>query len=173
MSQKSLTRSGNYEGAKLIPWWSVVLAVGFFFAIQALLHLVLIPRDPNPKPLYFTVIWGILLGMFFAFYMLIIGYVTRDSKRRGMFTAMWVLIMISLLPSGVGFVVYFLLRQPVQMSCPHCKAGVAEEFNFCPSCQFQLNPVCDHCQRALGAGHAYCPHCGSAVSERQHLLAVR
>ena len=162
----------HYEGTKLIPWWSVVLAVTNFVAIQALIHLVLIPRDPHPKPLYLTTLWGVLLGMFFAFYMLIIGYVTRDSKRRGMFTAMWVLILISLLPSGVGFVVYFLLRQPVVMACPHCKGSVSQDFNFCPSCQYQLNPVCDHCQRALRNGDTYCANCGSPVSERQ-LLAVR
>ena len=159
--------------SRVIPWWSYVLAVGFFIGVQTLIYKVLVPLDPRPKPFAFTFVWGILLGMFLAFYMLMIGYVTRDAKKRGMNPTVWLFIMISLLPSGVGFIVYFLLRQPVKMNCPRCTGSIQHGFNYCPKCQFQFNPVCDHCQRTLHSGDTYCSHCGSATSDKQRMVAVK
>ena len=157
---------------KLIPWWSYGLAVVFFFGIQALLYS-LRGQEAHPKSLAFTAVWGLLCGMLLAFYMLMIGYVVRDSRRRGMNPVLWTFIMVSLLVTGVGFIVYFLLRQPIQMNCPKCAGSIQSSYNFCPSCQFQLNAICEHCRRAIHASDRYCTHCGSPVSERQQLMAVR
>lgn len=161
------------QDTKLIPWWSYVLAACFFVGIQLLLHLVLVPADPRPKPRAYTAVWGLLFGMFLAFYMLMIGFVTRDSKRRGMNPIVWTLILVSLLPSGVGFIVYFLLREPVAMKCPHCSLSVGQDQNFCTQCSFQLKSVCASCRRALANEDLYCAHCGTSVHAEDRLLANR
>ena len=158
------------EESRLIPWWSVILAIAAFVGWQALVHLVMVPRDPNPKPLPLVIFWGVMVGFFFAFYMLMIGYVNRDAKRRGMNSALWTLIMVLLLASGIGFIVYFLLRQPVVLSCPQCAEKVESAFNFCPKCHFQLNPICTECRHAVRLGDNYCARCGhsqeAVITER-------
>jgi hypothetical protein len=150
------------EESRLIPWWSVILAIAAFVGWQALVHLVMVPRDPNPKPLPLVIFWGVMVGFFFAFYMLMIGYVNRDAQRRGMNSALWTLIMVLLLASGIGFIVYFLLRQPVVLNCPQCAERVESAYNFCPKCHFQLNPICTECRHAVRPGDNYCARCGQS-----------
>jgi hypothetical protein len=161
------------QDTKLIPIWAYVLAGCFFIGIQALIHMVLVPMDPRPKPRAYTIVWGVLFGMFMAFYMLMIGFVTRDSKRRGMNPIVWTLILVSLLPSGVGFIVYFLLREPVAMKCPHCSAAIGVDQNFCTQCSFQLKPICNSCRRALADDDVYCAQCGTSVTTPAQVLANR
>src|SRR3954465_10746203 len=167
----------QYDGgqieSRLIPWWSYVLAIGFFGLTPYLFLAVLRPLEQHPKPLVWTIVWGVITGLFIAFYMLMIGYVMRDARRRGMNPVVWLLIMVSLFMTGVGFIIYFLLRQPIVMRCPHCSGAIQSGNNFCPRCQFQLNPTCGHCQRAVHLGDAYCAHCGSAVNDNKQVLAVR
>lgn len=161
------------QDAKLIPWWSYVLAACFFAGIQLLIHLVLVPADPRPKPRAYTAVMALLFGMFLAFYMLMIGFVARDSKRRGMNPIVWTLILLSLLPSGVGFIVYFLLREPITMRCPHCRNSIAQDQNFCAQCSVQLKPICTACRGALGYDDVYCAHCGTATHAADSRLIAR
>ena len=57
------------------------------------------------------VMMGYSMGTLVASYFLLMGYVSRDVKRRNMSAPLWMLIVI-LMPGGIGAVVYFLLRQP-------------------------------------------------------------
>lgn len=158
------------EESRMIPWWSIVLAVAAFVCWQVLVHKVMVPLDPRPKPLPLVIFWGVMVGLFFSFYMLMIGYVNRDAKRRGMSSGLWTLIMVLLMVSGIGFIVYFLLRQPVVLNCPKCAEKVESNFNFCPKCHFQLSPMCPECRHAVRAGDNFCAHCGhsqeSVTTER-------
>jgi hypothetical protein len=160
----SRAQSQFQQDTKLIPWWSYVLAAIFFVGIQLLINLVLAPADPRPRPRAYTAVWALLFGMFLAFYMLMIGFVVRDSKRRGMNPVVWTLIMVSLIPSGLGFIVYFLLREPIALKCPHCAQSVTPDQNFCTQCSFQLKPTCTSCKRALDDDDLFCPQCGTATS---------
>jgi hypothetical protein len=152
------------DQARLIPWWSYVLAIGFFVGIQLVIHMMLLPGDPRPRPLALTTVWGLLLGMFLAFYMLMIGFVMRDARKRGMNPTIWLFILVSLLPSGVGFIVYFLLRQPVAMRCPQCATPISADSNYCTRCQHQLRAVCPECRHSLRPGDIYCGECGTATA---------
>jgi hypothetical protein len=164
-------RSDFQQETKLIPWWSYVMAACVFVGMQFLFNQVLAPKDPHPRA--YIAVWGVLCGMFMAFYMLMIGFVTRDSKRRGMNPIIWTLILVALLPSGVGFIVYFLLREPVTMKCPHCSAAISHEHNFCTQCSFQLKPICSSCHRALGDEDVYCAYCGTAAIASESRSVVR
>ena len=160
------------DESRLIPWWSYALAVCFFGAIQVLVFMVS-KSDPRPQPLAFTIMYSILLGMFMAFQMLLIGYVTRDAKRRGMNPLVWLLVLISLLMTGVGFIVYFLFRSPITTKCSRCSANLSPDDNFCPKCRYQIKPVCVHCNRALRPTDSFCANCGAAAPTLEGVVAIR
>ncbi|HEX3940818.1 MAG TPA: zinc ribbon domain-containing protein [Acidobacteriaceae bacterium] len=149
------------EEVKLIPRWSVVLAVLAFVFMQYLLW-VFIPagqhhrgyRDPVGIRLYYTTSWSVMASLYF----LMVGYVSRDAPRRGMHTIFWT--VIALIPGGVGAVLYFLLRQPVMTVCPSCGITIQREFHFCPQCAFQVSAVCGKCYRGVRVTDLYCGYCG-------------
>ncbi len=145
---------------RLIPWWSVALSIAMFVAVQVLFH-----HDgggppqhhggPAPVRWLFSYSWGTAL----ASYVLLIGYISRDVKRRNMSAGIWMLIAL-VMPGGIGAIVYFLLRQPVMTRCPSCRTELASGFHFCPQCQFQMAPVCGQCFRGVHITDAYCVQCG-------------
>jgi len=76
---------------------------------------------------------GLMTGAFAGAYVLLSGYVYADAKRRGMPPVLWTALVV-LIPNGVGFVLYFLLRKPMSHPCPRCGRGVAPDDAFCPRC---------------------------------------
>jgi predicted amidophosphoribosyltransferase len=61
--------------------------------------------------------------------------------------------------------VYFLLRQPIMMRCPHCTTELPASVHFCPQCQFQVAPVCGQCFRGVQITDVYCAQCGHEIAE--------
>jgi hypothetical protein len=146
----------------MIPWWSVVLAILSFGAMQYLFHGVLPHHKHEMMPM--RVLMGYTYGTLVASYVLLVGYVSRDVKRRRMPAALWMLIVI-MMPGGIGAVVYFLLRQPMLSRCPHCSTEIASTVHFCPQCQFQMAPVCGQCFRGVEITDVYCKQCGHDLEE--------
>jgi hypothetical protein len=84
---------------------------------------------------------GVLAGIFLAGFVLLSGYIYADASRRGMSPLPWTLLGF-LVPNGIGFVLYFLLRKPLVHACPRCRGGVAVSAAFCPACgQSQAVPM--------------------------------
>ena len=152
----------NDDQLAMIPGWSVVLAVVVFAAVQYLFHGILPHHRPEMLPM--RLLMGYSSGTAFASYVLLVGYVSRDVKRRNMSPGLWLLIVI-LMPGGIGGVVYFLLRQPILSRCPHCSTEVASSTHFCPQCQFQMAPVCGRCFRGVRITDVYCTQCGHDLAE--------
>jgi len=148
---------------RLIPKWSVALAVAIFAAVQATVHLYLVKHDHNLPPRGFLIFWSVAWGTVLAVYTLMVGYVTRDAKRRGMNLALWTPLVI-FMPGAIGLVLYFLLRQPLLSSCPQCSVSVVPGMNFCPQCRFQLTPTCPQCQRTVRITDAFCGNCGENLA---------
>ena len=98
----------------------------------------------------------------------LVAYVNRDAKRRGMHAGLWTLLVVMLLPAWlfIGFVIYFLVREPLPYHCTQCGSMVSARFNYCPSCRYNLRPTCQHCQQEVGELDRFCPHCGNAVAPR-------
>lgn len=153
--------TGDTELA-LIPRWSIFLAVLVFVATQYLFHGVMPHNRPQMLPM--RLIMGYSSGTAFASYVLLIGYVSRDVRRRGMSAALWMLLVI-LMPGGIGAVVYFLLRQPVLSRCPNCTTELAADYHFCPQCQFQMAPACGQCFRSVQITDIFCVHCGHDLAQ--------
>jgi hypothetical protein len=106
---------------------------------------------------------GIITGvsLCFATIIFLIAYVNRDAKRRGMNSTLWTLLAIILLPGYliIGFMVYFLMREPLPYPCPQCGTSVGARFNFCPNCKCNLHPSCPNCKREVAETDKYCPYC--------------
>src|SRR5258705_1740212 len=109
--------AGGEDQLSMLPTWSVVLAIIVFGAVQYLFHGVMPHHKHELLPM--RLLMGYSWGTAFASYVLLVGYVSRDVKRRRMPAALWMLI-VELMPGGIGAVVYFLLRQPLLRACPNC-----------------------------------------------------
>lgn len=96
-----------------------------------------------------------------AFFIFLIGYVNRDARRRGMNSGLWTLLVIVLLPAWtfVGFLIYFLMRDPLPYPCPQCGKMVGPRFNFCPNCKCNLHKSCPNCKREVEETDKFCPYC--------------
>ena len=107
--------------------------------------------------------------------MLMVGYISQDTKRRAMRARLWILVCL-LLPGGVGAVLYFLLRAPLVALCPACSTQVDAAFHFCPQCAYQLLASCRQCFGTMGLTDRFCVRCGydrSADETPQRLYAFR
>ncbi len=153
---------GRSDELSVIPAWSVVLSVLVFGAVQYLFHAVMPHQKHELLPL--RLLMGYSWGTLFASYPLIVGYVSRDVRRRNMSAGVWMLIVV-LMPGGIGAVVYFLMRQPLLSRCPHCSTEITSSFHFCPQCQFQMAPVCGQCFRGVQITDVYCTRCGHDLAQ--------
>jgi RNA polymerase subunit RPABC4/transcription elongation factor Spt4 len=149
---------------KIVPTWAWILAALAFVAAQWFFNLAL-PRQPNAPPAWGCLLLGLMAGLGAGCYLLFIGYINRDAKRRSMSALLWTLIAI-LIPNALGILLYFVLRQPLRSACPQCGNAVQPGFNFCPRCNYKLSPSCPQCQRVVGVNDVYCPYCGTSQPNR-------
>jgi hypothetical protein len=150
----------------LIPLWSVGAAVVAFTLMEYLMWVVVAAHRHHPPnlPLGFRIYINISIGALASLYMLMVGYISRDAPRRGMSTAMWMAVCV-VIPSGIGAVLYFLLRQPVMALCPACGCRIESEYHFCPQCAYQVAPCCGNCHRTARVTDLYCVYCGHHLAE--------
>jgi hypothetical protein len=167
-NQVSQTSEGRDEmpedGLKMIPAWSIVLAVAVFLLSMWWFNHGPVPVHRRPGMLPMRLIMGYTTGTALASYVLLVGYVSRDVRRRNMPSALWMLIVV-IMPGGIGAVVYFLLRQPLLFRCPNCTTELTAGVHFCSQCRFQVAPVCGQCFRGIQITDAYCQQCGHDVAE--------
>jgi hypothetical protein len=76
---------------------------------------------------------ALVTGIWLAIWVLCLGFVFADAKRRGMRAALWVLVA-ALFPNLLGFLLYFVLRQPIAATCTHCGMAVPSHQPFCSWC---------------------------------------
>ena len=103
-----------------------------------------------------------------SLFLFALAYVNRDAKRRGMNSALWTLIVLLFLPSWgiIGFIIYFLFREPLPYPCPRCGSVVGARFNFCPNCKCNLHPTCPQCKEAVAETDKYCPYCATELPQK-------
>src|SRR5271154_3751922 len=63
--------------------------------------------------------FGLLTGVVIAIWILGLGYINADARRRGMPPILWSLIA-AFIPNLLGFLLYFALRRPIALPCPNC-----------------------------------------------------
>ena len=121
------------KGMKVVA--TIVFAIGIIgmaiFAFKAGLSDANVTHGGPPVAILSAA--SLALGLIIAFWLLLVGYVYADSKRRGMPPALWVLVAI-MVPNMIGFLLYFILRKPLLSACASCGQGVTAGQKFCPSC---------------------------------------
>jgi hypothetical protein len=95
-------------------------------------------------------------------WILLVGYVYADAKRRGMRYVMWTWLA-ALIPDGIGIILYFLLRDALPRPCPGCSTVVKAGYTFCPHCGAAMQPTCPQCGRGVEGTWSHCPHCGTGM----------
>jgi hypothetical protein len=145
---------------QLIPRWSVAAAAAAFVGMLYLFWVVIPGTHPHHRfpfglRLYFALSWSALS----ALYMLMVGYICRDTLRRGMRARVWIIVCL-VLPGGIGSVLYFLLRQPLIALCPACSTRVQSGYHFCPQCAYHLQASCRRCYSSMGLVDRFCVECG-------------
>ena len=76
---------------------------------------------------------ALVLGIALAIWLLCLGFVFADARRRAMRSVLWVLVA-ALFPHLLGFLLYFVMRQPIASTCPHCGQTIPLHQRFCSWC---------------------------------------
>ena len=161
---------------RLIPRALVMVVIGLYLAALAIVEFVngyvqnLAPDGytrAQGAAILVLAVTGVAIPV--ATLIFLIGYVNRDASRRGMNSGLWTFIVIILMPAWLllGFVIYFLAREPLPYHCTQCGAMVSARFNYCPSCKYNLRPTCEQCKREVGEFDRYCPHCGFETNRHE------
>ena len=145
-----------------IAW---VLAVLAGLCMFCTLFLFGVPRHEHMHqwPLPGRLLFSVGISILFAAWVLLIGYINADARRRGMRYIMWTLLAI-FVPNSIGIILYFVLRDPLLVRCPQCGTEGRTSFVFCPQCGGELCPVCRNCRRSVDPAWKKCPYCGADVT---------
>jgi zinc-ribbon domain len=167
-----------WDELRIIPRWLMaivgvlyVIALGIAIPVNLAQRLNPYGNDMFPPELRDHPVWasfalaGIVtaVSLCMAAIIFMVGYVNRDAKRRGMNSGLWTFLVLIFLPAYIfiGFVIYFLMREPLPYPCPACGNSVGARFNFCPNCKCNLHPACPQCRREIAETDKYCPYCGN------------
>jgi hypothetical protein len=152
---------------EVVPAGAKVTAVLIGAAVAGLIGLLwlrpgLSGEEPHPAPWVFVL--AAMLGVVtIAAYVLLIGYVWADAKRRGMNHVLWMLLAI-FIPNAIGIILYFVLRDPVPTPCPACRTPARKGQAFCASCGAAVSPACPECRQPVEPGSRHCTRCGRLLA---------
>jgi hypothetical protein len=76
---------------------------------------------------------GVAAAALAPIWILCLGFVYADARRRGMPAWLWTLVA-AFIPNLLGFLLYFACRRPVATPCPHCGQPNAPAQRFCSWC---------------------------------------
>jgi len=168
-----------WDEFRIIPRWLVWIVVVKFAIAETIAFLVnrwnfvhgsgIFPPELHDEPvLAYLALAGIVLAvsLVVATLIFLVAYVNRDASRRGMNSALWTFLVLLLLPAWtfLGFVIYFLMREPLPYACPQCSTTVGARYNFCPNCKCNLHPSCPQCKREVVETDKFCPYCACDLS---------
>jgi hypothetical protein len=165
------------EEIRLIPRKLVLLVAALFVIAHVALQIV-VAYSQSPWPelsrnLTMLATAGLVTAASIpiAAFLFLVAYINRDAARRGMNSTLWTVLVLILMPAYfvTGFIIYFLLREPLPYNCPQCNAVVSARYNYCPGCKFNLRPACPGCRREVRLDDRYCPHCAQELAEAAHV----
>jgi hypothetical protein len=126
-----------------------------------LIRFAALPADPNMRHWqeWQKDLFSFCVPLILLFYILLVGYVYGDAKRRYMRHVMWTLIA-ALVPNAIGVILYFVLRDPLPVACPNCQTPARLGFTYCPKCGTAVKRSCEGCGRAVEVDWTNCAYCG-------------
>jgi RNA polymerase subunit RPABC4/transcription elongation factor Spt4 len=150
---------------QVIPGTARFIAAFVYVALAAAFAmLVVFSHDPGLAniPQVARLLLIACVGIVPTIFVLLVGYVYADAKRRGMRYVMWTVLAI-FIPNAIGIILYFILRDPLMKPCPGCSQVLKSGYTFCPHCGTSLLPTCPNCGRSVELGWANCPQCGTKL----------
>ena len=163
---------------KLIPGW-LVWTLAFLYVVAVALAIVVNLKQDGGQSVWpwqlrdnhvlasFAVA-GVVTAcaIMLSLWMMALGYVYRDAKRRDMNPILWTLLclLLSWPFFAIGFILYFQVREPLPYPCPRCSTMVGARFNFCPNCKCNLHPSCPSCKREIAETDKFCPYCAQDLT---------
>jgi hypothetical protein len=151
------------EEMKVIPRpaFALAVALGVVFLVALFAFQIVEFADSG---LGFRFLFPVVIAAFalvcFCVFILLIGYIYGDARRRGMRPVLWALLAF-FIPNAIGVILYFILREPLLVNCPRCGAGTKSTFPFCSACGESLARTCPSCRGAVESGWSHCPRCGT------------
>ena len=146
-------------------WVAVLVALAMTGLMASLFLLPLIVEHEYRGLLFvfpvflLSLIGAVMLGV----YVLLVGYVYGDARRRGMNQVMWTLLAV-FVPSAVGVILYFILRDPIPVPCPRCATPARKGHAYCASCGTAVRAACPQCRQPVEAGWRNCTRCGTPLT---------
>ncbi|HEX9187263.1 MAG TPA: zinc ribbon domain-containing protein [Vicinamibacteria bacterium] len=146
--------------------WTAVLVCLAVAGVTGTIFLLpgLVERDPAAvlmlTPFFVLTLVGVA---FLGAYVLLVGYVYGDARRRGMNRVLWTLLAI-FIPNAIGIILYFILRDPVPVPCPACGAPAKKGHAYCAGCGTVVRPACPACREPVEPGWRNCARCGAALA---------
>ena len=159
-----------HEEFAIVPTGARVTAAVVYLAYLALMGSIWLGpvlfdgKLPHPVQwawFFLTAATGLLLAAF----VVLVGYVWADAKRRRMNHVLWTLLGI-FIPNAIGIILYFILRSPMPVPCPSCATPAGKGQAFCSSCGTAVRRACPQCRQPVESGWTHCGHCGTALGAR-------
>jgi hypothetical protein len=136
--------------------WTAILVALALMSLMASLFLLPVLMEGDLKGVVFVFPLFLLASIGaapLAVYVLLIGYVYGDARRRAMNQVMWTLLAI-FVPSAVGIILYFILRGGTPARKGHA---------YCASCGTAVRAACPQCRQPVEPGWRNCARCGAAL----------
>jgi hypothetical protein len=156
------------EELRVIPIAAWVIATLAVVGVEFMLLTFAVPNDRQVRnwPFWAQVGLSTFAALVVAAYILLVGYVSGDAKRRGMRRVLWTLIAI-FVPNAMGIILYFFLREPIMATCPRCGTPAKPTFAYCYQCGTEIARACSHCHRPVEPNWKACAYCGTDLVARQ------
>jgi len=148
--------------------WTAALVTLAYVALMAGIFLLppLVEHDPKALLVLSPFFLLTLLGAVpIAIYVLLVGYVFADAKRRGMNHVLWTLLAVFIF-NAIGIILYFILREPIPVPCPACGTPARKGHAFCAGCGAAVRTACPQCRQPIETGWRNCARCGAALLAR-------
>ena len=155
------------EEMKIIPRPARVIALvaALIVPVATLCFILLVSLNPNHRSIGwvpFAALAGFAVMLMVSVYVLLVGYIVGDSRRRGMRPLLWALLAI-FIPNAIGIILYFILRDPLLQHCTKCGAAAQASFTFCAVCGEALSKTCPGCRGTVQPGWSHCARCGASL----------
>jgi Double zinc ribbon len=139
--------------------WAVALGL---FPLLTILAVLLFRQAIRRLGIQEIAVIQLVFLLLFGIYILMVGYIYADAKRRGMRYVLWTWIAILALNSSgvIILLLYFALRDPMPSRCQSCGTPLRENMLFCPACGSANKDLCPACGKPVVPDWANCAHCG-------------
>jgi len=144
-----------WDEVSIIPKAAWAVELGMFLLLAGVLLFRNVSGGLGLQEIFVVVM---VFPVLFGAHILLTGYVYADAKRRGMGYVLWSLI--AFWAGWVGFILYFLLRDPMPSQCRSCGTDINIKMLYCPVCGAANQDLCTGCGKKIEPNWANCANCG-------------